>query len=99
MAGGRGARVVAGSERVSDLEDVCGPSRNQCPESSRPTYDSAKTYNTLSRITLGIGLAAVGAAVTLIVTEPKPKPASSARLRLDLDASKSGAGAAFSGAF
>jgi hypothetical protein len=104
-AAGAGSLLLSGiflilqNDKVSDLEEVCGPNRNQCPESSRSTYDSAKTFNTLSRITLGVGLVAVGTAVTLIVTEPKPKPAPSARLRLDLEASPAGGRAAFSGVF
>jgi hypothetical protein len=94
-----GIFLILQNGKVSDLEDVCGPNKNQCPESSHSTYDSAKTYNTLSRITLGVGLVAVGTAVTLILTEPKPKPAPSARSRLELEASPAGGGAAFSGVF
>jgi hypothetical protein len=95
-----GIFLILQNGKVSELEDVCGPNRNQCPESSRSTYDSAKTYNTLSRITLGIGLVAVGTAVTLIVMEPKPKlPANAAGLRLDVEASSGGGAAALTGVF
>ena len=104
-AGGAASLLASGiflilqNGKVSELEEVCGPNNNQCPESSRSTYDSAKTYNTLSRISLGVGLVAVGAAVTLIVTEPKPKPASAARFQLEMAASPAGGTAVFSGAF
>jgi hypothetical protein len=94
-----GIFLILQNGKVSELEDVCGPDRNQCPESSRSTYDSAKTYNTLSRVTLGIGLVAVGTAVTLIVTEPKPKPPASARLRLQIEASPGTGSAALAGVF
>jgi hypothetical protein len=94
-----GIFLILQNNKVGELDDVCGPSRNQCPESSRSTYDSAKTYNTLSRVTLGIGLVAIGTAVTLIVTEPRPKPAASARLQLNIDASPGAGTAALAGVF
>jgi len=104
-AGGAASLLASGiflilqNGKVSELEEVCGPNKNQCPESSRSTYDSAKTYNTLSRITLGIGLVAIGTAVTLIVTEPKPKPPTSAGLRLEIETSPGGGAAALTGVF
>jgi hypothetical protein len=104
-AGGAASLVASGiflilqNGKVSELEDVCGPNKNQCPESSRSAYDSAKTYNTLSRITLGVGLVAIGTAVTLIVTEPKPKPPASARLELQVNALPGAGSAALAGVF
>src|SRR5262245_49706165 len=35
---------------VSDLEDQCGPNRDQCPASAKGKYDDAKRYNTISQV-------------------------------------------------
>jgi len=45
-----------------------------CPASSQSTFDQGKTYNLLADITLGVGVAAVGAGAVLYFTQ-KPKTA------------------------
>ena len=54
---------------ISDLEDACGPQRDQCPASMESTYDDAKTYNLVSQVTLGAGIVGVGVAATLLLTQ------------------------------
>jgi hypothetical protein len=58
---------------ISDLEDACGPNRDQCPPSKKDTYDKAKTYNTISQVTLGVGVVGVGVAATLLLTQKPAK--------------------------
>lgn len=61
---------------VSDLEDACG-SDFHCSEAERSTYDRARTYNTLTNVALGVGVAGVGVGTVLLVSK-KSRPTPSA---------------------
>lgn len=68
---GSGVLFVLRQGTLSNLEDDCD--ENICPESSRGDYDRLKTYHYGSLITLGVGVAAMGSAATLLILERKPK--------------------------
>jgi hypothetical protein len=58
---------------LSDLDDACGGNRDNCPPDQKETYDDAKTYNTLSMVTLGVGVVGVGVGVTWLLTQKAPE--------------------------
>jgi hypothetical protein len=58
---------------LSDLDDACGADRDSCPPDQKETYDEAKTYNTLSMVTLGVGVVGVGVGVTWLLTQKSPE--------------------------
>ena len=66
-----GALYALARTTKAELDERC-PDPNQCGESNRDTYDRYKFYNTAWKISGGVGLAAVGTAVVLILTEKKP---------------------------
>lgn len=57
---------------VNDLNDKC-TGDYRCPPSAQSSIDKAKTMTTLSRITLGVGVAAAGAGVVMLVIGGKKK--------------------------
>jgi hypothetical protein len=65
----------------AELDKDC-PNHDQCPDSNKPTYDRLKTYNAATWITGTIGLAGIGTAAVLILTEKKPKKSDAARWRV-----------------
>ncbi|MCC6900641.1 MAG: tetratricopeptide repeat protein [Polyangiaceae bacterium] len=69
-----GVFFVMKNQRVSELEDACGPDKNQCPPDKKSTYDDAKTYNTLSMVGLGVGVVGLGVATTMLLTQKSSKP-------------------------
>jgi len=90
VVGGVGIAAVVGSgvffalrqATSAELDKDC-PNHDQCPESNKPTYDRLKTYNALTIVTASVGVACIGTAVVLILTEKKPKKtAAAAGLRL-----------------
>lgn len=56
------------SGTMNDLDAVCGPSRDDCPESSESTFNRGRTYTTLANVTLGLGVAALGTGAVLYFT-------------------------------
>ena len=50
----------------SDLVDGCRG--DVCPERLRDTEDKGKTYTTISRVTLGVGVVGVGVAAVWLLT-------------------------------
>ena len=62
---------------TSDLDAACGSNRDQCPANMQDTYDKGRTYNTLTNVTLGLGVVGVAAGAVLYFTG-KPKSASTA---------------------
>jgi len=70
-----GVRVAA----VNDLDGQC-TSDLRCPQSSGPTLDRAKTFTTLSRVALGVGVVSVGAGAYLFF-KGKSEEAKSASVR------------------
>jgi len=94
--------ILRGSA-ISKLEDRC-PTREQCPADLQSTYDSGKMYSLLVPITLGVGVAAVGTAVILLVTQKKGSSAPPATASLQVEpllpvAPGAPAGAVISGHF
>jgi hypothetical protein len=63
----------------SELDKDC-PNPDACPESNKPTYNRLKTYNAAMFVTAGVGVACIGTAVVLILTEKKPKKVAGFRL-------------------
>jgi len=58
---------------ISTLDRECTlPPGRMCPASSQSTFDQGKTYNLLANVTLGVGVAAIGAGAVLYFTQ-KPK--------------------------
>jgi len=55
---------------LSDLEEQC-PSHNNCPPSAADDYSNLKLYNVTSQVALGVGVACVGTAVTMLVLQRK----------------------------
>jgi len=60
--------VLRGSA-VSDLEKTC--IGNVCPDSSQDAIDRANTFGLISAISLGVGIAGVGAGIVLFVVDKK----------------------------
>jgi PEGA domain len=59
--------------KLSELDDAC--KNGACPADKKDTYDQAKTYTTVSMVTAGVGVAAVGVGVTWLLLQPKKKSA------------------------
>jgi hypothetical protein len=86
VVGGVGvAALVAGGvlfalheSAAGELERNC-PNPKACPESNRDTYDRMLVYGWAAPVTAGVGVAAIGVAVSLIVFEKKKAPESSTR--------------------
>ena len=60
------------ASKMRELEGACVDSK--CPPSAGDTIDSAKTFTTLGHITLGVGVAALGTGIVLLVTGKKAAP-------------------------
>ena len=71
LLGAGGALFALRQTTKAELEKDC-PDKDLCAESNRDTYDRLKFYNVAAPVTAGVGLAAIGAAVVLIITEKKP---------------------------
>ncbi|HMR80489.1 MAG TPA: hypothetical protein PKD61_35515, partial [Polyangiaceae bacterium] len=85
---------------IKDLDEACGPKRNQCPASSESTYDDAKRYNTFSQIALGVGVVGIGTAATLWMTAgPSESKSTTARVGFVPAAAGADAGASLRGIF
>jgi hypothetical protein len=88
VVGGVGIAALAGSgvlfllrqDALGDLEGDCVDS--SCPPEKQDDYDRMTTYHYGSQIALGLGVVAVGTAVTLILLEPKAKSTSQTGMRI-----------------
>jgi hypothetical protein len=82
-----GAMYALSRVTLAELEQDC-PDRDKCPESNRETYDRYQFYDVGWKIAGGVGVAAVGTAVVLILIEKKPekKPASPEEEAFSIDA-------------
>lgn len=81
----------------SDAEDECRPDRRElCNPAGVDLANSAKTKATLSGVSAGLGLAAAGAGVTLLLTAPSGEQ-STGELALRAHALLGGAEVSFSG--
>ncbi len=80
VIGGVGVASLIGSgvlfglrqSTLSELEDAC-PTRTNCPSDKESRYDDLKFYHYGSIVTLGVGVAAVGTAGTLLFLQRKKK--------------------------
>src|SRR6188768_1136218 len=84
---------------LHDLEAQCGPNRDQCPSSAAGDYSNLKVYNVTSQVALGVGVACVGTAVTMLLLQRKPAPDAHAGLTLLPSAPNSLAGVSWAGRF
>jgi hypothetical protein len=57
---------------LAQLEKDC-PDKHNCGESNQETYDRVKFYGVAAPVAAGIGAAAIGTAVVLILTEKEPE--------------------------
>jgi hypothetical protein len=84
---------------LSDLEDQCGPNHDACPSSAADDYSNLKLYNVTAQVALGVGVACVGTAVTMLLLQRKHTPPASARMTLLPSAPNSLAGVSWAGQF
>jgi len=70
--GASGALFALRQSTKAELEQDC-PDPDRCGESNRDTYDRLQVYNIAAPVVGGIGLAAIGTAVALIIFEEKPE--------------------------
>jgi len=75
---GSGVLFALRQGTLSDLEAAC-PNNVCIGESEQDDYDRLKVYHYGSLVTLGVGVAALGTAATLIVLDRKPKHEQQAR--------------------
>ena len=99
VIGGAGvAALIAGGvlfalheSTAAELERKC-PNENACPESNRDTYDRMRLYGWTAPVTAGVGVAAIGVAVAMIVFEKKKDPAQAGAATARVDFSPSAPG-------
>ncbi|HKO53304.1 MAG TPA: PEGA domain-containing protein [Polyangiaceae bacterium] len=84
---------------LSDLEDQCGPNHDACPSSAAGDYSNLKLYNVTSQIALGVGIACVGTAVTMLVLQRKHAAPATSGMMLVPGAPSSLAGLSWAGRF
>jgi len=96
---GAGVLFSMRQSTLHDLEDQCGPNHDACPSSAAGDYSNLKLYNVTSQIALGVGVACVGTAVTLLVLQRKHPPAASSGMTLLPSAPSSLAGVSWAGRF
>jgi len=84
---------------IKELDDACGPNRNQCPSDKQSTYDKEKPYNTVSQVALGVGVVGVGVAVTLLLTQKPAKKTADRSLTWVPAAPRADAGMSLQGVF
>jgi hypothetical protein len=70
--GASGALFALRQSTKAELEQDC-PDPDRCGESNRDTYDRLQIYNVAAPVAAGIGIAAIGTAVALIIFEEKPE--------------------------
>jgi hypothetical protein len=106
LLGAGGAAIVTGGVFAllarsdnSDAEAECRPDRqNLCNQAGVDLADSASTKATLAGVSAGVGLAAAGAGITLLLTAPSSAPSSS-ELTLSANPLQGGAELSLSGSF
>jgi len=84
---------------LSDLEAQCGPNHDQCPSSAAGDYSNLKLYNVTSQVALGVGVACVGTAVTMLVLQRKHAAPAKAGMTILPSAPNSLAGVSWAGQF
>jgi PEGA domain len=93
---GSGVLFALRASAISDLDAAC-KNRQGCPSSSQSTYDRLRFYNTGAQVTLGIGVTALGAAVTWFLVQKRAE--AKATTGLTLSAPGALAGASFQSCF
>ncbi|HET7540846.1 MAG TPA: hypothetical protein VFK05_13275 [Polyangiaceae bacterium] len=96
---GSGVLFALRQSTLHDLEAQCGPNRDQCPSSAAGDYSNLKLYNVTSQVALGVGVACVGTAVTMLVLQRKHAPPARAGMTLLPSAPDSVAGVSWAGRF
>lgn len=96
---GAGVLFSMRQSTLHQLEDQCGPNHDACPSSAAGDYSNLKLYNVTSQIALGVGVACVGTAVTLLVLQKKHAPPATAGMTLVPSAPNSLAGVSWAGRF
>ena len=84
---------------LHDLEDKCGPNRDACPSSAAGEYSNLKLFNVTAQVALGVGVAGVGTAVTMLVLQRKHAPPATAGMTILPSAPNSVAGLSWAGRF
>lgn len=74
---GAGVLFSMRQHTLHELEAQCGPNHDACPSSAAGDYSNLKLYNVTSQVALGVGVACVGTAVTMLLLQRKPAPATS----------------------
>jgi hypothetical protein len=89
---------------MSDLDDRCGPDRNNCPASAESLLSTGRTYTMLFDVTLVAGVVGLGTAATLVLVDRNNSPQtaralSSGRLKVAYGAPGALVGATLSAPF
>jgi hypothetical protein len=106
LLGAGGAAIITGGVFAlmarsdnSDAEAECRPDRQSlCNQAGVDLADSASTKATLAGVSAGVGVAAIGAGVTLLLTAPSSAPSSS-ELALHAQPLQGGGELSLSGSF
>ena len=69
--GASGALFALRQSTQAELEQDC-PDADNCGKSNEDTYNRLKLYDVTAKVAAGVGIAAIGTAVALIVFEKKP---------------------------
>jgi hypothetical protein len=70
--GAGGALFALRQSTLADLEKDC-PDPNNCAKSNEDSYNKVKFYDVAAPVAAGVGIAAIGTAVALIIFEKKPE--------------------------
>lgn len=86
---------VAANGTFSDLQSRCG--NTPCPESERGAVDQGRTFQTLTNVSLGVGIAGVvaGTVMFLVGRPPSPERPAAQRVTLQLGPTSVGLSGAF----
>src|SRR3954464_12979423 len=96
---GAGVLFSMRQNTLHDLEDQCGPNHDACPSSAAGDYSNLKVYNVTSQVALGVGVACVGTAVTMLVLQRKHAAPAKAGMMLLPSAPSSLAGVSWAARF
>jgi hypothetical protein len=69
--GAAGIMYAMRNSTIREMDDACGPARDQCPRSIESTESRGRTYTTAGNILLGVGAAALATGVIIYLAEPK----------------------------
>ena len=94
-----GVFLVLRNQAVADLDDECRG--DVCPQSLEGKHNDAKTFTTVSRVTLGVGVVGVGVATVLLLTGGGSSKASTGKptVAVALEAARGRTGVNVSGTF